>query len=109
MAIPEQIRKQTEAVQELYKQLNPGDNTGAGASPADGTANRRGRRRSGGVEEVEGEGDAGGAKLGGEALSQVGGQVGAQGGVRGEGCADGGRPGRGMAGSVCAMGVGCGT
>jgi len=38
MAIPEQIRKQTEAVQELYKQLNPGDNTGAGASPADGTA-----------------------------------------------------------------------
>lgn len=38
MAIPEQIRKQTEAVQELYKQLNPGDNTGAGATPADGTA-----------------------------------------------------------------------
>ena len=38
MAIPEQIRKQTEAVQELYKQLNTDDNTGAGATPpADGT------------------------------------------------------------------------
>jgi len=36
MALPEQIRKQTEAVQELYKQLNPDDNTGA-ASAADGT------------------------------------------------------------------------
>jgi hypothetical protein len=29
MAIPEQIRKQTEAVQELYKQLNADDETGA--------------------------------------------------------------------------------
>jgi hypothetical protein len=39
MALPEQIRKQTEAVQELYKQLNPDDNTGAeGNPPADGTA-----------------------------------------------------------------------
>jgi hypothetical protein len=38
MAIPEQIRKQTEAVQELYKQLNADDNTGAGVTPpADGT------------------------------------------------------------------------
>jgi hypothetical protein len=38
MALPEQIRKQTEAVQELYKQLNADDNTGAeGTSPADGT------------------------------------------------------------------------
>ena len=38
MALPEQIRKQTEAVQELYKQLNTDDNTGAGATPpADGT------------------------------------------------------------------------
>lgn len=38
MALPEQIRKQTEAVQQLYKQLNPDDNTGAGATPpADGT------------------------------------------------------------------------
>ena len=26
MALPEQIRKQTEAVQELYKQLNGADN-----------------------------------------------------------------------------------
>jgi hypothetical protein len=32
MAIPEQIRKQTEAVQELYKQLNTDDNTGAGTT-----------------------------------------------------------------------------
>ena len=37
MALPEQIRKQTEAVQELYKQLNTDDNTGTGAAPADGT------------------------------------------------------------------------
>lgn len=38
MALPEQIRKQTEAVQELYKQLNTDDNTGAGVTPpADGT------------------------------------------------------------------------
>jgi hypothetical protein len=38
MALPEQIRKQTEAVQELYKQLNTDDNTGAeGTPPADGT------------------------------------------------------------------------
>ena len=29
MALPEQIRKQTEAVQELYKQLNGEDNQGA--------------------------------------------------------------------------------
>ena len=36
MAIPEQIRKQTEAVQQLYAQLNPDDNTG-GASSANGT------------------------------------------------------------------------
>lgn len=37
MALPEQIRKQTEAVQELYKQLNPEDNTGSeGSPPADG-------------------------------------------------------------------------
>jgi hypothetical protein len=36
MALPEQIRKQTEAVQELYKQLNSDDNTGE-AMPADGT------------------------------------------------------------------------
>jgi len=35
MALPEQIRKQTEAVQELYKQLNADDS--AGATPADGT------------------------------------------------------------------------
>jgi hypothetical protein len=39
MALPEQIRKQTEAVQELYKQLNTDDKTGAGDTPpADGTA-----------------------------------------------------------------------
>jgi hypothetical protein len=37
MALPEQIRKQTEAVQELYKQLNADDNTGAEATAADGT------------------------------------------------------------------------
>jgi hypothetical protein len=38
MAIPEQIRKQTEAVQQLYQQLNADDNTGAGDNlPADGT------------------------------------------------------------------------
>lgn len=37
MALPEQIRKQTEAVQELYKQLSTDDNTGAGDAPADGT------------------------------------------------------------------------
>jgi hypothetical protein len=36
MALPEQIRKQTEAVQELYKQLNP--DTSAG-TPAEGAAN----------------------------------------------------------------------
>jgi len=36
MAIPEQIRKQTEAVQQLYQQLNPDDNTG-GTTSADGT------------------------------------------------------------------------
>ena len=39
MALPEQIRKQTEAVQELYKQLNTSDNTGTSANDeADGTA-----------------------------------------------------------------------
>ena len=37
MALPEQIRKQTEAVQELYKQLNADDNTGAAPASADGT------------------------------------------------------------------------
>lgn len=37
MALPEQIRKQTEAVQELYKQLNVDDNTGEDQSSADGT------------------------------------------------------------------------
>jgi len=38
MALPEQIRKQTEAVQELYKQLNTDDNTGAATqAAADGT------------------------------------------------------------------------
>jgi hypothetical protein len=37
MALPEQIRKQTEAVQELYKQLNADDNTGAAPAVADGT------------------------------------------------------------------------
>lgn len=40
MALPEQIRKQTEAVQELYKQINGDDNKGAeGTTPsADGNA-----------------------------------------------------------------------
>jgi hypothetical protein len=37
MALPEQIRKQTEAVQELYKQLNVDNNTGTDTPPADGT------------------------------------------------------------------------
>ena len=37
MALPEQIRKQTAAVQELYKQLNVDDNTGAAGAAADGT------------------------------------------------------------------------
>lgn len=37
MALPEQIRKQTEAVQELYKQLNADDNTGEKSASADGT------------------------------------------------------------------------
>jgi len=37
MALPEQIRKQTEAVQELYKQLSVDDNTGTGDTPADET------------------------------------------------------------------------
>ena len=37
MALPEQIRKQTAAVQELYKQLNTDDNTGAPSGDADGT------------------------------------------------------------------------
>jgi len=38
MALPEQIRKQTEAVQELYKQLNTDDSTGEKGFPsADGT------------------------------------------------------------------------
>lgn len=37
MAIPEQIRKQTEAVQELYKQLNPDEDTDTGDSAADET------------------------------------------------------------------------
>ena len=36
MALPEQIRKQVEAVQEMYKQT-PDDNTGAPESAADGT------------------------------------------------------------------------
>jgi hypothetical protein len=36
MALPEQIRKQTEAVQQLYAQLNADDNTGAD-NPTDGT------------------------------------------------------------------------
>lgn len=35
MAIPEQIRKQTAAVQDLYKQLNPDTSQGTGDSPAD--------------------------------------------------------------------------
>lgn len=37
MALPEQIRRQTEAVQELYKQLNTDDNKGTSTPPADGT------------------------------------------------------------------------
>jgi len=37
MALPEQIRKQTEAVQQLYQQLNTDDNTGTDTSAADGT------------------------------------------------------------------------
>jgi hypothetical protein len=37
MALPEQIRKQTEAVQELYKQLNTTDDNTGEAPPADGT------------------------------------------------------------------------
>lgn len=37
MAIPEQIRKQTEAVQQLYEQLNGDDNTGAETTATDGT------------------------------------------------------------------------
>ena len=37
MALPEQIRKQTEAVQELYKQLNGADNNTGDEKPADGT------------------------------------------------------------------------
>lgn len=38
MALPEQIRKQTEAVQQLYEQLNAGDNTGEeNKTSADGT------------------------------------------------------------------------
>jgi hypothetical protein len=40
MALPEQIRKQTEAVQELYKQLNADEDTGTDAAPADGTDTR---------------------------------------------------------------------
>jgi hypothetical protein len=36
MALPEQIRKQTEAVQELYKQIN-GEDTNTGTPNADGT------------------------------------------------------------------------
>jgi hypothetical protein len=38
MALPEQIRKQTEAVQELYKQLNAGQDQGEGNPPADAPA-----------------------------------------------------------------------
>jgi hypothetical protein len=38
MPVPEQIRKQAEAVQEIYKQLNAGENTGAENSVADDTA-----------------------------------------------------------------------
>ncbi len=37
MALPEQIRKQTEAVQELYKELNGTDEPGTGTPPADDT------------------------------------------------------------------------
>ena len=36
MAIPEQIRKQTEAVQQLYAQLNADDSAGGATPPADG-------------------------------------------------------------------------
>ena len=36
MALPEQIRKQTEAVQELYKQLNGDETNGEATPPADG-------------------------------------------------------------------------
>jgi len=36
MALPEQIRKQTEAVQKLYAELNTGDNAGAEDNSADG-------------------------------------------------------------------------
>ncbi len=43
MALPEQIRKQTEAVQELYKQLNGDGTNGDGATPpADGGTAQRG-------------------------------------------------------------------
>jgi len=35
MALPEQIRKQTEAVQELYKQLNADENTGSASAQTD--------------------------------------------------------------------------
>ncbi len=38
MALPEQIRKQTEAVQDLYKELNGVGDPGMGTSPADDTA-----------------------------------------------------------------------
>ena len=38
MALPEQIRKQTEAVQELYRQLNAGQDQGEGTPPADAPA-----------------------------------------------------------------------
>lgn len=38
MALPEQIRKQTEAVQELYKQLNAGQDQGEDTPPADAPA-----------------------------------------------------------------------
>ena len=37
MALPEQIRKQTEAVQQLYAQLNADDSAGTGKPAADGT------------------------------------------------------------------------
>jgi hypothetical protein len=38
MALPEQIRKQTEAVQKLYQDLNADENTGTDVAVADGTA-----------------------------------------------------------------------
>ena len=41
MALPEQIRKQTEAVQELYKQINGDSNNGEG-TPADGNTTMSG-------------------------------------------------------------------